>query len=387
MEFSIQLRRGKRRPRVLDGHPWVFANEVEGDSLPPAGKADGGAVALKDPKGRFLGAGIYNGDSQIIWRRFSREPCAFDHAFLAGALDAALARRGDERFCRLVWSEADGIPGLVVDRFEEEVVVQALTLAVDQQLDTIAKLLSERLKPAEIVYRNDAPTRALEGLELEVRTRSGAGLPPRVFAIDGIACELDLMHAQKTGFYLDQRVQHRRVAGLAAGRRVLDAFCNQGSFGLQCAKAGAAGVLGIDSLAEAIERARLNAARNELEAAFEEANVFDWFTAHRDERFGLIVLDPPSFARNRRALAGALRGYKELHLRALNLLAPGGVLASYACSQHVTREAFFETLREAAADAGAAVRLIERTGQPPDHPVLLNFPESEYLKGLIVEKV
>lgn len=379
---QLKLKRG-RRHRVLKGHPWVFGNEVE--PLLPA-EFDGKAVTLVNAKGHFLGRGIYNSRSQIAWRRFSGvKDAEFDRGFLETALRDALERREDGSMQRLVWSEADDIPGLVVDQFDDVLVVQALTLAVERQLETISEILDSLLKPKEIVYRNDAPTRKHEGLDLEVRSRSGKDFEPRWFNIDGLDYRLDLQKGHKTGFYLDQRQQHLEVAALAKGRRVLDGFCHVGAFALQCAKAGATEVVGVDISEECIDAAQRNAEKNQLEVNFSCANMFDFFGEHGKETYDLIVLDPPSFARNRGALEGALRGYKELNLRALKMLQPGGILATYSCSQHVSRQIFMDMLADAAGDAGRTVEVISLTGQPPDHPVRLNFPESEYLKGAILE--
>lgn len=382
METMLELQlKGRSRARVLQGHPWVFRNELE---AVPSAEADGQGVVLRDGRGRLLGSGIVNTQSQITWRRYSREEEAFDEAFLAAGIRKALERRGEVRYGRLVWSEADDLPGLIVDRFDTVLVVQALTRAVDERVAVVTSILQEMLSPQEIVFRNDAPTRKKEGLERETGTASGKALAPFEAEIDGIVYRLDLVGAQKTGFYLDQREEQVSVGALATGRRVLDAFCNQGSFALQAAKAGASEVLGLDSSEEAVALARENAKRNNLLGTFAEANVFDWFTENRREKFGLIVLDPPSFARNRAAVPGALRGYKEINLRALRLLEPGGVLATYSCSQHVDAGLFRAMLEEAAGDSHREVRLLRTTGQPLDHPVRLGFPESEYLCGAIL---
>lgn len=381
MAQTLQLKPGNA-PRALKGHPWAYASDVK-ELLPP--KFDGQAVELREARGRSLGSGLYNGQSQIVWRRFSREVVALDRAFLEQAIAAAIARRPHEAFRRVVWSEADSLPGLVVDQFNDVLVVQLLTLGMDQRKADIEAALTAQLSPREIVYRNDAPTRQHEGLLLEASTRSGERLQGEWFAIDGVEYFLDLFAGQKTGFYLDQRREHLRIAALAKGRRVLDAFCNQGAFGLQCAKAGAASVLAVDISPECAQATKMNAGKNQLDLAVEQANVFDWFTENRTAAFDLIVLDPPSFARNKKSLGGALRGYKELNLRALRLLSPGGILATYSCSQNVGLEKFIEVAQEAASDARRDVRLIEITGQPVDHPALLNMPESHYLKGLILE--
>jgi 23S rRNA (cytosine1962-C5)-methyltransferase len=377
--------------RILTGHPWVFANEVE--ALLPA-SYDGEAVECRDRRGRFLGTGIYNSHSQIVFRRFSDERVALDGAFVRTALQQALARRSavgsgpsSAQVGRLVWSESDDLPGVVVDQFEETLVVQIQTLAMEKRTALIEDALQDLLRPSEIIYRNDATIRRLEGLPLEVHTRSGQSWAPRWLRIDGIEYWLDLQQGQKTGFYLDQRAQHSAVARYCSGKQVLDAFCNQGSFALHASRAGATRVLGLDSAEDALVAARRNAERNGLRAEFVGANVFDWFNAPvraTEPLWEVIILDPPPFAKSKSALAGALRGYKEINLRAMQQLAPGGILATYTCSHHMQDAELRGVLAEAAADTKRRVRVLEWCHQPPDHPVLATMSESEYLRGYIL---
>lgn len=371
--------------RVLNGHPWVFANEV--DALLPATN-DGQVVECRDRTGRFLGSGIYNSKSQIIWRRLSRERVALDEAYLRRTLEAAIARRSQiaSPFKRLVWSESDELPGIVVDQFGDTLVVQIQTLAMDQHSALIGEILTQLTGAAEIIYRNDSNLRKLEGLPPEVHTRSGKIWEPRWATIDGFDYWLDLQGGQKTGFYLDQRLQHAAVAKYAKGRRVLDAFCNQGSFAMHCARAGATMVRGLDSAFDAIGQAKKNAERNQVQAEFVGINVFDWFTGQRDAApaWDLIILDPPPFAKSKSALENALRGYKELNLRAMKALTPGGVLATYTCSHHMQDAELRSVLAEAANDAKRRVQVIEWSNQPPDHPVLVTMAESEYLRGYVL---
>jgi 23S rRNA (cytosine1962-C5)-methyltransferase len=381
--------RPNAKGRVLQGHPWVFANEVE--ALLPA-EHDGEVVECRDRAGRLLGSGIYNSRSQIVWRRLSRDRVELSPEFLKQTLAAAIARRdAEQRFRRLVWSESDGLPGVVVDQFGDTLVVQIQTLAMERRTDLLDSLLDELLRPVEIIHRDDASIRKLEGLEQRVRTRSGQPWSPRWATIDGFDYWLDLQQGQKTGFYLDQREQHARVADwvrrMAHERpslRVLDAFCNQGAFALHAARAGAATVLGIDSAPDAIEQARRNAEHNGMTVQFETANVFDYFTSHRDETWDIIILDPPPFAKSKSALEGALRGYKEINLRAMQRLAPGGILATYTCSHHMQDAELRNVLAAAASDAKRRVSVLEFAHQPTDHPVLVTMPESEYLRGYIL---
>ena len=401
MSASLKLK-PNANSRVLSGHPWVFANECE--TLLPA-EHDGEVVECRDRTNRFLGTGIYNSKSQIVWRRLSRDRVTLDEAYLRAALTKALARRAEGRagsplpaedaarsgvralpFQRLVWSESDDLPGVVVDQFADTLVLQIQTIAMEKRSAVIGDLLAELTGAKEIIFRNDANIRKLEGLPFEVHMRTGQAWEPRWVSIDGLDYWLDLQGGQKTGFYLDQREQHAAVAKYAAGKRVLDAFCNQGSFALHCAKAGAASVLGLDSAFDAVSQAKKNAERNGLKADFQGANVFDWFTAQREAApaWDLIILDPPPFAKSKSALEGALRGYKELNLRAMKSLLPGGVLATYTCSHHMQDAQLREVVGEAAADAKRRVHILEFCHQPADHPVLVTMPESEYLRGYIL---
>jgi 23S rRNA (cytosine1962-C5)-methyltransferase len=383
MPASLKLK-PNANSRVLAGHPWVFANECE--ALLPV-EHDGEVVECRDRTGRLLGTGIYNSKSQIVWRRLSRERVVLDDAYLRAALERAVARRAElGDFKRLVWSESDDLPGIVVDQFGDTLVAQIQTLAMEKRSAGIGDLLAGLTGAAEIIFRNDSNLRKLEGLPMETHTRSGETWEPRWAKIDGFEYWLDLQGGQKTGFYLDQRLQHAAVAKYAAGRRVLDAFCNQGSFALHAAKAGASQVLGLDSAFDAVAQAKKNADRNGVKADFQGVNVFDWFTAQRDAApaWDLIVLDPPPFAKSKSALEGALRGYKELNLRAMKALVPGGVLATYTCSHHMQDAQLREVLAEAAADAKRRVHVLEFCHQPPDHPVLVTMPESEYLRGYIL---
>jgi len=299
-----------------------------------------------------------------------------------------VARRAAADCRRLVWSESDDLPGLVVDQFADTLVVQIQTAAMEKRSALVGDVLAELLQPAEIIFRNDAPIRRLEGLPLEVHSRSGQAWEPRWVRIEGFDYWLDLQQGQKTGFYLDQRAQHPLVATYCAGKRVLDAFCNQGPFSLHAARAGASHVLGLDSAEEAIAAARQNAERNGVKAEFAVANVFDWLNdASRagEPLWDVIILDPPPFAKSKSALEGALRGYKEINLRALQRLAPGGILATYTCSHHMQDADLRGVLAAAAADAKRKVRVREFCHQPPDHPVLLTMMESEYLRGYVVQ--
>jgi 23S rRNA (cytosine1962-C5)-methyltransferase len=386
MSASLKLK-SNVKARVLTGHPWVFVNELE---KPLGPEWDGEVVECRDRSNRLLGYGIYNSKSQICWRRISREKVALDEFFFVRRLEAAVKRRAElgERFSgdvrRVVWSESDGLPGLVVDQFGDILVVQIQSLAFEKRRELITLALNAALRPTEIVYRHDAPIRRLEGLPLGVFTESGQNVGARWLKIDRFDYWFDPAGAQKTGFYLDQREQHERVARYAKGRRVLDAFCNQGPFALHAARAGATQVRALDSADDAIAQARQNAKQNGVKAEFEVVNVFDYLNERKDETWDMIVLDPPPFAKSKSALEGALRGYKEINLRAMQRLSPGGILATYTCSHHMHDAELREVLADAAADAKRTVRVLEYAHQPPDHPVLVTMPESEYLRGYIL---
>ncbi|MBK1825941.1 class I SAM-dependent rRNA methyltransferase [Haloferula rosea] len=375
------------RARIFHGHEWVYGSEVKkvfGDPSP------GDVITLKDFRDRPLGAAIYNPESQIIARRFSRRRQDLDADFFKRRIGQALEYRQrlalDENLCRLVWSESDGIPGVIVDRYGDHLVLQVLTLAMHQRLDLIVAALNELLTPASILLRNDSPVLRAEGLETEIRVVAGSLDGGFAVEAGGIEFEIDLLDGQKTGLYLDQLDSHAEVARLAEGKRVLDCFTNQGGFALAAAKAGASQVTAVDISGPACEATRRNAARNELDIEVIEANVFDFLKQDENE-YDLIILDPPSFTRNKKTLRDAMRGYKEIHLRALKRLGKGGLLSTYCCSHHASRQEFLSNLVSASVDAKKTIRLIAEHSQRADHPVLPAIPETHYLKGFTVEVV
>lgn len=375
------------RARIFHGHEWVYATEIKktfGDPQP------GDVITLKDFRDRPLGSAIYNPLSQIVARRFSRRRQDLDVDFfqrrIAQALELRQRSHIDERLCRLVWSESDGLPGLIVDRYGDHLSMQTLTLGMDQRKELIRDALLSLLAPKSIVLRNDSPYRKAEGMEPGIEMLYGEN--PGVFSVhaNGLDFEVDLHDGQKTGLYLDQLQAHVEIAKLATGKRVLDCFSNQGGFALACGKAGASKVTAIDSSPVACAAARQNAIRNNLEIEVLEHNVFD-FLKHAEPVYDLIILDPPSFTRNKKTLIDAMRGYKEIHLRALKLLSKGGILSTYCCSHHASRALFLENLVEASVDAKKSLRLISEHGQRADHPILISIPETGYLKGFTVEVI
>jgi 23S rRNA (cytosine1962-C5)-methyltransferase len=385
----------KPRARVLHGHDWVFSSEV----LTVFGKpADGDVISLKDGRDHLLGSAIYNSKSQIVARRFSRRKQDLDLDFfkrrIAQAAEYREHRGIDPCLCRIVWSESDGLPGVIVDRYGNHFVLQTVTFAMDMRKDLIVKAIVELFNTANVIERNDAPIRKAEGLELRTGILEGVALSqPLVVEIKGaeesgsVQFEVDLLRAQKTGFYLDQLPNYPVVAEYAQNRRVLDCFANQGAFALVCARAGASEVTAVEDSAENIGAARRNAQRNQLSANWVEADVFQFLRSAEKARrqYDLIILDPPSFTKSKGGLCDALRGYRELHVRAFKLLSKTGLLATFSCSHHVNESIFGQVLADALVDAQRSARKIRRFDQSPDHPVLPTIPETEYFKGFLLE--
>lgn len=380
----------KPRSRIFHGHDWVYSTEVQkafGDPQP------GEVISLKDFRDRPLGTAIYNPASQIVARRISRRKQELDAGFFDRRLRRALALREAMAFpepvYRLVWSEADGLPGVVVDRYGDHFVLQTLTLAMDQRREMIVTALIGIFGEITVVERNDSPIRKAEGLEPRSGVLAGKWLGPVTLTINGLLQEIDLLEGQKTGIYLDQLDNYAAIGALAKGRSVLDCFCNQGGFALHAARGGASSVLALDISTAAIEATRANAARNGLAVEAQEANVFDFLkdaeTAER--KFDLIVLDPPSFTKSRKSVGDAMRGYKEIHLRALKLLNPDGLLSTYCCSHHVSEREFRDVIAEACVDAKRTLRIVAQHTQRRDHPVILTLPETAYLKGWTFQTV
>ncbi len=380
----------KPRSRIFHGHDWVYASEVQRTFGSPQ---PGDVVSLRGPSDQLLGSAIFNSHSQIIARRFSRQKQDLDADFFCRRIRQATEYRksvgADERLCRLVWSESDGLPGLVIDRYGDHFVVQMLTAAMDVRREMIAGVLREELSPISIIERNDSLVRKAEGLELRTGVLHGVAPDRFPVTVGGVKFEVDLLHGQKTGFYLDQVSNYAAVAAHAQGRRVLDTFSNCGGFALSCARAGASSVTAIDISSECVELTKRNATANRLSIEAYAANVFDLFKdlERRGEQFDLIILDPPSFTKSKGKLSEASRGYKEIHLRALKLLSPDGLLATFCCSHHVSGEHFREIINDATVDAKRTLRQIAYFTQGLDHPIIPTLPETEYLKGFLFDLV
>jgi len=378
----------KPRARILHGHDWVFSSEV----LKVFGNpADGDAISLRDGKDHLIGSAIYNSKSQIVARRFSRRKQDLDLDFftrrIAQAAEYRARRHVDPRLCRVVWSESDGLPGVIIDRYGEHFVLQTLTLAMDMRKELIAQAIVDLFEAKNIIERNDAPVRQVEGLEARTGILSGAATSKIKIDINHIKFDVDLLHGQKTGFYLDQKDNYGIIAQYARGRRVLDCFTSQGAFALACARADASEVSGIEANTESLEAARENAERNQLRVQWIEQDVFQFLRGAQkmESQYDLIVLDPPSFTRTKSGVRDAMRGYRELHVRAFKLLSKDGLLATFSCSHHVSENAFAQMIAEALVDARRSARRLRRFEQSLDHPVLPTLPETEYFKGVLLE--
>jgi 23S rRNA (cytosine1962-C5)-methyltransferase len=380
----------KPRSRIFHGHDWIYGTEILktfGDPKP------GDIISLKDGRDRSLGSAIYNPKSQIVARRFSRRKQDLDLDFFLRRIGQALSFRekvgANRNPGRIVWSESDGLPGLIIDRYGSLLVLQTLTLAMDQRKDLIVEALRQTLSPTTIIERNDMPVRKAEGMDLVSGILFGEDPAKTEIELEGIKFEIDLLAGHKTGFYLDQVDNYRAIAEIASGLRVLDCFSSQGAFAIACAKAGAASVTAVEINGDLVKAIDQNAALNGVAITTEEANVFDYLSDQikKQAQYDLIVLDPPSFTKSRDSLNSAWRGYKEIHLRALQLLPAEGFLATFSCSHHVSREMFLEMIVDACVDAKRSVRILKYLTQPVDHPILPQIPETEYLKGFLLQVV
>lgn len=371
----------KPRARIFHGHEWVYSSEI----LKTFGEPEAGdVITMKDFKDRPMGTAIYNPNSQIVARRISRRKQKLEFEFFKRRIEQALLMRERDRvdasLCRLVWSESDGLPGVVVDNYAGHLVLQTLTLAMRKNLDFITEALVDVIKPKSIILRNDSSMLKVEGIEEEIRLLYGEKPAPFEVNSNGIIFEVDLIDGQKTGLYLDQLDAHHAISKYVKGKKVLDVFCNQGGFALAAAKAGASEVTAVDISETAIEATKKNAKLNGVEINAITHNAFH-FLKNCEDKYDFIILDPPSFTRNKKTLNDAMRGYKEIHLRGLKLLEKDGYLSTYCCSHHASRELFLQNVISASVDAKKSIRLVENHHQRLDHPILPAIPETEYLKG------
>jgi 23S rRNA (cytosine1962-C5)-methyltransferase len=372
--------------RLKSGHVWIYRSDV----LSTEAVAPGAIVSVTDERGRYFGSALYSSSSQIALRMISPEPVADFPKLLRKRVRAAIAYREplvhDTDAYRVVFSEADSLPGLIVDRYNDILSLQILTQAMDAEPVRAALLaeLTESLHPAAIAERVETHIRELETLPPRQSGLLSGDKSGTVFTMNGVRFHFDIREGQKTGAFLDQRENYAAAAEFAHGE-ALDVFCYQGAFALHLARRCTA-VTGVDSSRPALEVADKNALLNQREIEWIEANAFDLLRdyAASGRQYDTIVLDPPAFAKTRKNLETALRGYKELNLRALKMLRPGGVLVTCSCSYHVSEAEFLEVVAEAARDARRTARLIEKRGQAKDHPTLLNVPETSYLKCLML---
>jgi 23S rRNA (cytosine1962-C5)-methyltransferase len=382
-----QVRIGKRgAARVRGGHLWVYRSDILEVKDAPAGAI----VSVRDEHNTILGKAFYSAQSQIALRFLTRGNTRVDESFFQKRFqdaDELRTRLGvDPQVSRRIYSEADFLPGLIVDRYGDYLVVQSLTQGTERLEPTFTSILQDRYRPRSIVFRNDSKVRELENLPVIQRWIGEEPPPSVVIEEDGKQLEIPLVTGQKTGSYLDQRDNHRAARRYARGR-ALDGFCYGGGFALQLADVCDT-VEAVDLSAAAVQLARSNASRNGLKnVSVLEGNVFDFLRERSaaGEHFDTIVLDPPAFARNKETLEGAYRGYKEINNRAMRLLNDGGILITCSCSYHMSEALFAEMLAEAARDAGCWLRVLERRLQSADHPVLMAVPETLYLKCFVLQ--
>jgi 23S rRNA (cytosine1962-C5)-methyltransferase len=382
--------------RVIAGHPWIYSGSVLRLTAPTA---DGALVQIKDHRQRLLGVGFYNSKSRIQVRVLDPERVEINTAFFTERITAALAVRkrhlpGAGSF-RVVNAESDFLSGLIVDKYEDVLVVQISSLGMDQRKAMIVEALQGIFSPRAIMERGEASFRKFEGLAESNGMLSGVAPGPVPVELNGLKFDVDIEGGHKTGLYLDQQLNYKKTSELIHSGQVLDCFSFMGGFALHCGRAGAAHVHGLDQSEAAVAAATRHAQTNGLgdRCTFETANVFDWLKAQTAVRphekvvpkFDGIILDPPSFTRTRSAVEDALRGYKEIHLRALKLLKTGGTLATFCCSHHVDAKLFEAIILEAAFDARRVLRRVTTFSQSPDHPILPAIPETEYLKGFAFE--
>lgn len=381
--------RKTRESRVRSGHPWVFASDierVEGNFEP------GDVVDVVSSHNTYLGRAFYNPKSQISLRMLTTHDEPVDEAFFRRRVQEAWDYRNqfcDPASCRLIFSESDFLPGLIVDKFGDYLVVQSLCLGIEKWKQSIVRDLAEIVHPKGVWERSDVPVRRLEGLEQTTGLLYGE-VPDSIDMVEnGLRFVVDVKNGQKTGFFLDQKENRAAIAPLCKGARVLDCFCHNGSFSLHAAKYGAKSVLGVDISEEALEVARLNAENNGLSdvVTFEAHNCFDHLRELTDarEQFDVVILDPPAFTKTRAAVESALRGYKEINLRGMKLVRKGGFLVTCSCSQHVSPEQFRDMINQAARDSKTKLRLVENRTQGHDHPILPASPETQYLKCMILQ--
>ena len=373
---------GKEK-RVYQAQTWIYRSEI---AKADAAAQPGDVVRVCAANGTFLGQAFYNPLSQMSLRLLTRSEAPVDEAFFRERIRRAIDYRrhfADLSSCRLIYSESDGLPGLVADAFGPVIVIQIMCRGMDRYRDTIVAALNDELGPQAVYERSDALVRRLEGLEETAGLLSGS-LPEEIVMLEnGIRFRVDVVHGQKTGYFLDQKENRAAIAPFVKGGTVIDCFTHTGAFALHAARYGAKAVTAVDISEEALNTARSNAALNGFEnISFECANAFDWLKAKTmtDERYDVVILDPPAFTKTRSTVDAARRGYKEINLRGMKLVRDGGYLVTCSCSQHMHRDEFVRVIMEAARDAHVRLMQVELRTQGRDHPILPSMPETEYLK-------
>lgn len=388
---NVIIERGRQK-RIESGHPWVYKTEVydiEGEYTP------GDIVNVLNFKGKFLGKGYINPKSQILVRILTRDAHEeINYDFFKRRISDAWEYRkkvADTNACRVVFGEADFLPALIVDKFSDYLVIQTLALGIDLHKQSIVKALNEVIHPKGIYERNDVPVRELEGLEMEKGFLSEPFDTMVKIIENGINFYVDIENGQKTGYFLDQKENRAAIKDIVNGARVLDCFCHTGSFSIHAGFYGAREVLGIDISEHAVEFARKNAILNNLQdvCTFETANAFDKLRElqEKHERYDVVILDPPAFTKSRSTVEGAIRGYKDINLRAMKIINRGGFLVTASCSQHMPPDLFKEVIFDAARDAKRTLRQVEFRSQAKDHPILWSSAETQYLKFIILQLV
>ncbi len=379
---AVILQSGKEK-RVHSGHPWIFRSDIARTEASPA---PGDVVEVRARNGAFLGMALYNPNSQITLRMLTWKKEVIDEGFIRERVRNAIAYRrsfADLQSCRLIFAESDGLPALIADAFGSIIVIQCLSLGMERFKDIICDELVQLLHPDGIWERGDVPVRELEGMSQKSGLLYGE-VPDRVMMREnGILFSVDVKNGQKTGYFLDQKENRAAIAPFVRKKSVLDCFTHTGSFALHAAHWGAKEVTGVDISEYACECARENARLNGFEnVRFVAGNAFDFLREHADEGdcYDVVILDPPAFTKSRQATAAAERGYKEINLRGIKLLPPGGILVTCSCSQHLSPESFRAVITAAAHDAHARLIQIECRTQGRDHPILVASPETQYLK-------
>lgn len=380
----VTLGKGCER-RLLSGHKWVFSNEISG----PLKNYSPGWASIYSSKGTFLGTGYINPGSLIAVRIFSKNEIEPGKELFLKRISEAAGRKGrlypDSTVLRIVYGESDGLPGLIMDRYGDVFVCQANTLCMSVHQETIKDCIIELFGPEAVVFKNDSRARILEGLEQEKHLAYGSLTERILVKMNGLDFDVDVMNGQKTGLFLDQRDNREAIRRYAPERHVLDLCCYDGAWSLVAKSAGAAHVRGIDRSRQAIERARNNALINRLDCEFIEAEVLDVLKSLERNSQDMIILDPPAFAKSKKDLPDAMRGYIDINRRAILALKPGGIFVSCSCSYNISPGDFNDIILKSSASAGKELRLLESRGQAIDHPALLAMPETLYLKCQILE--